>query len=128
MSPSPDHFASSKAVATCTAPATESRKNTAGKLIPKASAGAEGHGQDDPEALATGEQEPGDRSHEQAPERPGDYSHSIVPGGLDVMSSVTRLTCGSSLIMREATFSSRGYGSRAQSAVIASSLVTARIT
>src|SRR4051794_23743159 len=35
------------------------------------------------------------------------YSHSIVPGGLDVMSSVTRFTCAISLIMREATFSSR---------------------
>jgi hypothetical protein len=58
----------------------------------------------------------------------GRYSHSIVPGGLDVMSSVTRLTCAISLIMREATFSSRSYGRRAQSAVIASSLVTALIT
>jgi hypothetical protein len=60
--------------------------------------------------------------------RAGRYSHSIVPGGLDVMSSVTRLTCVISLIMREATFSSRSYGRRAQSAVIASSLVTALIT
>src|SRR5918912_1759527 len=40
MSPSPDHLASSNAVSTCTAPATESRKNTAGKLIPKATAAA----------------------------------------------------------------------------------------
>src|SRR3954471_9295199 len=41
------------------------------------------------------------------------HSHSIVPGGLDVMSNVTRFTCAISLIMREATFSSRSYGSRA---------------
>ena len=50
------------------------------------------------------------------------------PGGLDVMSSTTRLTSRISLIMREAICSSRSYGRRAQSAVIASSLVTARIT
>ena len=37
----------------------------------------------------------------------GSYSHSIVPGGFDVMSSVTRFTCAISLIIREATFSSR---------------------
>ena len=59
---------------------------------------------------------------------PAAYSHSIVPGGFDVMSSTTRLTSRSSLIMREAIVSSRSYGSRAQSAVIASSLVTARTT
>src|SRR5215218_5008094 len=53
------------------------------------------------------------------------YSHSIVPGGLLVMSSTTRLTSRISLIMREAIRSSRSYGSRAQSAVIASSDVTA---
>jgi hypothetical protein len=35
------------------------------------------------------------------------HSHSIVPGGLDVMSSTTRLTSRSSLIMREAICSSR---------------------
>src|SRR5262249_17754389 len=52
------------------------------------------------------------------------YSHSIVPGGLLVMSSTTRLTSRISLIMREAICSSRSYGSRAQSAVIASSDVT----
>ena len=55
------------------------------------------------------------------------HSHSIVPGGLDVMSSTTRLTSRISPIMREAICSSRSYGSRAQSAVIASSDVTARI-
>ena len=56
------------------------------------------------------------------------YSHSIVPGGLEVTSSTTRLTWRISLIIREAMRSSRSYGSRAQSAVMASSLVTARIT
>ena len=42
-----------------------------------------------------------------APGRRNPYSHSIVPGGFDVMSSVTRFTCAISLIMREATRSSR---------------------
>ena len=37
----------------------------------------------------------------------GRYSHSIVPGGLDVMSRTTRLTSRISLIMREAIRSSR---------------------
>ena len=35
------------------------------------------------------------------------HSHSIVPGGLDVMSSTTRLTSRISLIIREAICSSR---------------------
>ncbi len=35
------------------------------------------------------------------------YSHSIVPGGFEVMSRTTRLTSRSSLIMREAICSSR---------------------
>jgi hypothetical protein len=39
--------------------------------------------------------------------KPPPYSHSIVPGGFDVMSSVTRFTCAISLIIREATRSSR---------------------
>ena len=56
------------------------------------------------------------------------YSHSIVPGGLLVMSRTTRPTGRISLIIREAICSRRSYGKRAQSAVIASSLVTARIT
>jgi hypothetical protein len=38
---------------------------------------------------------------------PRAYSHSIVPGGLLVMSSTTRLTSRISLIMREAICSSR---------------------
>lgn len=32
--------------------------------------------------------------------RRGGYSHSMVPGGLLVMSSTTRLTSGTSLVMR----------------------------
>jgi hypothetical protein len=56
------------------------------------------------------------------------HSHSIVDGGFDVMSSTTRFTSGTSFTIREEIVSSRSYGSRAQSAVIASSLVTARTT
>ena len=37
----------------------------------------------------------------------GGHSHSIVPGGLDVMSSTTRLTSRISLIIRDAIRSSR---------------------
>ncbi len=55
------------------------------------------------------------------------YSHSIVAGGFDVTSSTTRFTAGISLMIRDETSSIRSYGSRAQSAVIASSDVTARI-
>src|SRR3954452_4101850 len=40
-------------------------------------------------------------------DRFGRYSHSMVPGGLDVMSSTTRLTSRISLIIREAMRSSR---------------------
>jgi hypothetical protein len=58
----------------------------------------------------------------------GAHSHSIVDGGFDVMSSTTRFTAGTSLTIRDEIVSSRSYGSRAQSAVIASSLVTARTT
>ena len=56
------------------------------------------------------------------------YSHSMVPGGLDVRSRATRLTPSTSLMMRLEIRSRRSYGSRAQSAVIASSEVTARMT
>ena len=56
------------------------------------------------------------------------YSHSMVPGGLLVMSSTTRLTSRTSLVIRVLIFSSTSYGSRPQSAVIASSLVTGRST
>ncbi len=43
------------------------------------------------------------------------------------MSSATRLTPDTSLMMRLLIFSRRSYGRRAQSAVIASSEVTARV-
>ena len=56
------------------------------------------------------------------------YSHSIVAGGLLVMSSTTRLTSGTSLVIRVEIRASTSSGSRAQSAVIASSLVTGRST
>jgi hypothetical protein len=56
------------------------------------------------------------------------YSHSMVPGGLLVMSSTTRFTSGTSLVIRLEIRASRSEGSRAQSAVIASSLVTGRST
>jgi hypothetical protein len=56
------------------------------------------------------------------------YSHSIVAGGFDVTSSTTRFTPGISLTIRLEMISIRSYGRRAQSAVIASSEVTARIT
>ena len=56
------------------------------------------------------------------------YSHSIVAGGFDVTSSTTRFTPGISLTIRPEIVSIRSYGRRAQSAVIASSLVTARMT
>jgi hypothetical protein len=58
----------------------------------------------------------------------GCYSHSMVPGGLLVTSKATRFTPGTSATIREAIRSTTSYGSRAQSAVMASSLVTARIT
>jgi len=51
-----------------------------------------------------------DRTRPQQPAslaRESAYSHSIVPGGLLVMSSTTRLTSRISLIMREAICSSR---------------------
>lgn len=55
------------------------------------------------------------------------YSHSIVPGGLEVMSYITRLTPGtSSTILRERR-SRTWYGKRYHRAVMASRLVTARI-
>ena len=54
------------------------------------------------------------------------YSHSIVAGGLDVMSYTMRLICATSLTMRTDTRSSTSYGMRAQSAVIKSVVVTER--
>ena len=56
------------------------------------------------------------------------HSHSMVPGGLLVTSSTTRLTSGTSPVIRLEILASRSYGSRDQSAVIASSLDTGRRT
>ncbi len=57
---------------------------------------------------------------------PSRYSHSMVPGGLLVMSKTTRLTPGTSLTIRFEIRASTSCGSRAQSAVMASSDVTTR--
>ena len=59
---------------------------------------------------------------------PTTYSHSMVPGGLLVTSSTTRLTSGTSLVMRVEILASTSYGTRVQSAVIASSEETGRST
>jgi hypothetical protein len=56
------------------------------------------------------------------------YSHSIVPGGLEVTSSTTRLTPSTSFVIRFEILASTSYGSRVQSAVIASSEDTGRST
>ena len=56
--------------------------------------------------------------------RTRDYSHSMVPGGLLVMSKTTRFTPFTSFTIRLLMRASTSYGTRAQSAVIASSLVT----
>src|SRR4051812_38309970 len=58
----------------------------------------------------------------------GPYSHSMVPGGLLVTSSTTRLTSATSLVIRVEILASTSYGNRVQSAVIASSLDTGRST
>ena len=55
------------------------------------------------------------------------YSHSMVPGGLLVMSKTQRFTPFTSLIMRLASFSRISYGSFTQSAVIPSCDSTARM-
>ena len=54
------------------------------------------------------------------------YSHSMVAGGLLVMSYSTLLTAPTSLQIRLAHFCITSYGILYQSAVIASALVTAR--
>jgi hypothetical protein len=54
------------------------------------------------------------------------YSHSMVPGGFDVMSNTTLLTPFTSFTMRLLMRARTSYGTRAQSAVMASSLVTTR--
>ena len=56
------------------------------------------------------------------------YSHSIVPGGFEVTSNTTRFTSRTSLVIRVEIFSNVSYGTRDQSAVIASSLDTGRNT
>jgi hypothetical protein len=71
------------------------------------------------------------RTPSSAPTRrsePVSYSHSIVPGGLLVMSSTTRFTSRTSFVMRVEIFANTSYGTRDQSAVIASSLDTGRST
>ena len=55
------------------------------------------------------------------------HSHSMVAGGLEVMSYTTRFTPETTFTMRLEMRASTSKGMRAQSAVIASSLVTARI-
>ena len=55
------------------------------------------------------------------------YSHSIVLGGLEEMSKQTRFTPLTSLMMRLDMMPSRSYGIFAQSAVMPSWLVTARM-
>ena len=52
----------------------------------------------------------------------------MVPGGFEVTSRTTRLTPATSLVIRLETRASTSYGSRVQSAVIASSLDTGRST
>ena len=56
------------------------------------------------------------------------YSHSIVPGGFDVTSSTTRFTSGTWLVILFEMRASTSYGTRVQSAVIASSEETGRST
>ena len=58
---------------------------------------------------------------------PAAYSHSIVAGGFDVTSR-TRLTAGISFTICDETLSITSCGNFVQPPVIASSLVTARIT
>lgn len=61
-------------------------------------------------------------------ERRKAYSHSMVPGGFDVTSSTTRLTSGTWLVILFEMRASTSYGTRVQSAVIASSEDTGRST
>lgn len=56
------------------------------------------------------------------------HSHSIVAGGFDVQSSTTRLIWRHSFVMRVEIVASTSYGTRDQSAVIASSELTGRST
>src|SRR3954447_13059000 len=56
------------------------------------------------------------------------HSHSMVPGGFDVTSRATRFTSRTSFVMRVEMRASTSYGTRVQSAVMASSLETGRST
>jgi len=100
---------------------TESRSASAapqaGQLVASAGAAAEHQGQDrDAVALGLAVRPFAFRHH----------SHSIVAGGLELMSYTTRLTPRTSLTMRALIRPNTSYGSLAQSAVIPSSDVTAR--
>src|SRR5437588_1410974 len=55
------------------------------------------------------------------------YSHSIVPGGFEVMSYTTRFTPFTSFTMRFEMRFNTSWGSATQSAVIPSSELTARM-
>src|ERR1039458_8385665 len=55
------------------------------------------------------------------------YSHSIVPGGFEVMSYTTRFTPRTSFTIRFEIVFSTSYGSGTQSAVMPSSECTARM-
>ena len=60
--------------------------------------------------------------------QPARYSHSMVAGGFEVASSTTRFTPATSLVIRVEIRANTSYGSRVQSAVIASSEETGRST
>ncbi len=68
-----------------------------------------------------------DRGRPGPSRRAGGHSHSMVAGGLLLMSYTTRLTPGTSLTIRLLIRPRTSYGSFAQSAVMPSSEVTARI-
>src|SRR5690606_15260732 len=87
----------------------------------------------EPERTAVREDEGGARQRSwRAPqpspplEHPAPHSHSMVPGGFDVMSYTTRFTPRTSLMIRDETRPRSSYGSGTQSAVMPSSECTAR--
>src|SRR5207249_2110602 len=84
----------------------------------------------DPAAVQlTGEALTGQSVHRRSPSRLRTlfiHSHSIVAGGLLLTSKTTRLTPDTLLMTRVATRDSRSSGSRDQSAVMKSSVCTAR--
>lgn len=61
-----------------------------------------------------------------SPRRTRFHSHSMVAGGFELTSYVTRLMPRTSLMIRPDTFLSSAYGSSAQSAVMKSLVCTAR--